>query len=212
MLKPKTVPLAFFAVLAVISIATLFGPEEKSLGSNVRVVYLHGAVVLAAEFTFIAAGLTGAAGLLAHYIQSLSRHENTFHRWSAALGRTGIVLWLVYIPLSLWAMQANWNGLFLSEPRFRFALNFAVIGIFLQVGLWIVNQPVLTSVANLAYILTLRIALANASNILHPPPSPIFSSGRWNIILFFVGLNLLAWLAAYLLTRWFLKLEIKSAS
>jgi hypothetical protein len=35
----------------------LFGPEEKSLGANVRIVYLHGAWVLSAELAFVAAAL-----------------------------------------------------------------------------------------------------------------------------------------------------------
>lgn len=205
MSKLKQLPLAFFAVIAVIALATLFGPEEKSLGSNVRVVYLHGAWVLAAELAFIAAAAAGALGLLARYIKPFAARESSFHRWSAALGRTGIIFWVTYLPLSLWAMQANWNGLFLAEPRFQFAMNFAIVGILLQIGLWIYNKPLLTSLANIAYILALRISFATAENIMHPPPSPIFSSGLWNIILFFVGLNVLAWLAAFLLARWFLR-------
>jgi hypothetical protein len=206
--KIKNFLAAFFIVLAVIALTTLFGPEEKTLGANVRVVYLHGAWVMAAELALIASGLAGAAGLLARWIRPIAKYENAFHRWSAALGRAGLIFWVTYLPLSLWAMQTNWNGLFLAEPRFRFALNFAVVGVLLQVGLWIFHKPVLTSMANIAYILTLRIAFATAENIMHPPPSPIFSSGLWNIIGFFVGLNLLAWLAAYLLSRWFLELEL----
>ena len=207
MSKRKLSPIvAFAAVLIIIAITAFFGPEEKSLGANVRVVYLHGAWVMAAELAFIAAGIAGAAGLLAHLIKTLAVHEGTFHRWSAALGRAGIVFWLAYLPLSLWAMQANWNGLFLAEPRFQFAINFAVVGILLQVGLWVLNKAWLTSAANIAYILALRIVLATAANIMHPPPSPIFSSGLSNIILFFVLINLLTWIAVYFLARVFLPL------
>lgn len=125
-------PLSLF-LISVILIALLaaFGPEEQSLGSNVRIVYLHGAWVLAAELAFLAAGV---AGLLA-----LVSRKDLFHNWSAALGRTGILFWVTYLPLSLWAMQTNWNGLFLAEPRFRLALIFAVTGVLLQIGLWLVS-------------------------------------------------------------------------
>jgi hypothetical protein len=173
----------------------LFGPEEQSLGSNVRIVYLHGAWVLAAELAFLVAGLAGLIGLVSK--------KDSFHNWSAALGRTGIVFWVTYLPLSLWAMQTNWNGLFLAEPRFRLAMIFAVTGVLLQVGLWLFGIPWLTSLANIAYIITLRVIFASAQNVMHPPPSPIFSSGLWNVIAFFVGLNILAWVAGYFLTRWF---------
>ena len=182
-----------------IALLTLFGPEEKSLGSNVRIVYLHGAWVLAAEAAFITAALAGLLGLILR--------KDIFHAWSAALGRTGIIFWLTYLPLSLIAMQANWNGLFLAEPRFRIAMIFAVTGILLQTGLWLFNIPWLTSLANILYIIALRVIFATAQNIMHPPPSPIFNSGLWNIILFFIALNFLAWIAGYFLTRWFLLLK-----
>ena len=197
--KTKSPLLFFFITLAVIVLLTLFGPEEKSLGSNVRIVYLHGAWVMTAEVAFIAAALAGLLGLVLK--------KDLFHAWSAALGRTGIIFWLTYLPLSLFAMQANWNGLFLAEPRFRMAMIFAVTGLLLQAGLWLFNINWLTSLSNILYIIVLRVVFATAENIMHPPPSPIFSSGLWNIILFFVGLNLLAWVAGYFLTRWFLNLS-----
>jgi len=197
----KTKPPLFYFSLTVIVIAllTLLGPEEKSLGSNVRLVYLHGAWVLAAEVAFIAAAIAGLLGLVLR--------RNIFHAWSAALGRTGIVFWVTYLPLSLFAMQANWNGLFLAEPRFRIAMIFAVTGVLLQLGLWLFNISWLTSFANILYIVALRVVFATAQNIMHPPPSPIFNSGLWNIILFFVGLNILAWVAGYFLTLFFLALH-----
>ena len=199
MTKTKSPLIYFLITVIVIALLTLFGPEEKSLGSNVRIVYLHGAWVMTAEVAFIAAALTGLLGLLLH--------KDIFHAWSAALGRTGIVFWLTYLPLSLIAMQTNWNGFFLAEPRFRLAIIFAVTGVLLQLGLWLFNIPWLTSLANILYIITLRVVFSTAQNVMHPPPSPIFNSGSWNIIIFFVVLNILAWVAAYFLTRWFLTLK-----
>jgi len=199
MTKTKS-PLLYFSITAiVVALLTLFGPEEKSLGSNVRIVYLHGAWVLAAEVAFIAAALAGLLGLLLR--------KDIFHAWSAALGRTGITFWLTYLPLSLIAMKANWNGLFLAEPRFRIAMIFAVTGVLLQIGLWLFNIFWLTSFANILYIIALRVVFATAQNVMHPPPSPIFSSGLWNVIIFFVALNMLAWVAGYFLTRFFLTLK-----
>lgn len=191
-------PLTLFLIsLIVIALLALLGPEEQSLGASVRIVYLHGAWVLAAEAALLAAGLAGLIALL-------TRRE-TFHRWSAALGRTGIFFWLTYLPLSLWAMQSNWNGLFLAEPRFRLAAIFAVTGILLQIGLWLIDTDWITSLANILFILILRVSFATAENVMHPPPSPIFNSGNLVIIGFFLALVFLALLAAYFLTRVFLK-------
>lgn len=191
----------FITVIA-IALLTLISPEERSLGANVRIVYLHGAWVLTSEIAFIFAALAGLLGLILQ--------NDIFHAWSAALGRTGIVFWVTYLPLSLFAMQSNWNGLFLAEPRFRLAMMFAVTGILLQIGLWIFNISWLTSLGNIIYIVVLRVIFSTAENIMHPPPSPIFNSGNYVIIGFFIGLNLLALLAAYFLTRFFMTIKSNS--
>jgi len=193
----------FFLTVIVIALLALFGPEEKSLGANVRIVYLHGAWVLSAEVAFLAAALAGLIGLITR--------RDAFHNWSAALGRSGIFFWVTYLPLSLWAMQSNWNGLFLSEPRFRLAVTFAVTGVLLQLGLWLVNTGWITSVANIVYIVVLRVVFATADNVMHPPPSPIFNSGNYIIIGFFLALIILTLVAAFFLAQWFLTFSRKTA-
>lgn len=197
MTKIKSPLTLLLFTVSVIALMAFLGPEEKSLGANVRIVYLHGAWVLTAEIAFFAAAFIGLFGLLLR--------KDVFHTWSAALGRTGILFWLTYLPLSLYAMQANWNGLFLAEPRFRLAMTFAVTGILLQLGLWLFNINWLTSLGNVFYIIALRVSFATAQNIMHPPPSPIFKSGNYFIIVFFIGLNLLAWIAGFFLTCWFVE-------
>lgn len=214
-------PLSLFLISVIlIALLALFGPEEQTLGANVRVVYLHGAWVLAAELAFLAAGLAGLVALVGYVIPQIKYYSpfrseyivrklggDNAHNWSAALGRTGIFFWVTYLPLSLWAMQTNWNGLFLSEPRFRLALIFAVTGVLLQIGLWLINMDWVTSLANVVFIVVLRLVFAGADNVMHPPPSPIFNSGNFAIIGFFLALILLSLLAAYFLTRVFLKVK-----
>ncbi len=199
MSKLKSPLTLFFITVIVIALLALFGPEEKSLGSNVRIVYLHGAWVLTAELAFLAAGLAGLIALITG--------RDRFHKWSAALGRTGIFFWVTYLPLSLWAMESNWNGLFLSEPRFRLAVIFAVTGLLLQLGLWLINTNWITSIANIIFIIILRVIFATARNVMHPPPSPIFNSGNYAIIGFFLALIVLTLVAAYFLAKVFLNIN-----
>ncbi|MDI6770883.1 MAG: hypothetical protein QMD04_14580 [Anaerolineales bacterium] len=195
--KPGSPFVWFILIVLFIAVFTYFGPEEKSLGDNVRIVYLHGAWVLSAQINILAAAVMGLIGLL-------TRRESA-QRWSQALGRTGIIFWVTYLPLSLWAMQANWNGLFLAEPRFRVAVIFAVAGVLLQIGLALIDKLPWTSLANLAYAISLNFVLNEAGNVLHPPPSPIFSSGNLRIEIFFIVLILLTLLASWQLTRWWLR-------
>jgi hypothetical protein len=185
--------------LAGIALLTAFGPAEKTLGANVRVVYLHGVWVWAALAGFLLAGLAGLAGLLTR--------RDSLHHWSRALGRTGLLFWITYIPISMWAMQTNWNGLFLAEPRFRLAVIFAVGGLLLQAGLALMEAPIWASLGNLLYLVALLVALRTTQNVMHPP-APILNSDAWRIQVFFGVLFLLTLFAAWHVARWWHEREL----
>ncbi|HUS85156.1 MAG TPA: hypothetical protein VMX56_08415 [Anaerolineales bacterium] len=183
----------FLLAIIVIAIASFFGPSERSLGSNVRLVYIHGAWVWTALIAFGAAAASGLIGWL------LSRPS--LHLWSSALGQAGIIFWTTYLPLSLWTMQANWNGLYLSEPRFRIGIDFAVIGILLQLAILIVRIPRYNSLINMGYFTALWFTLARTEQVMHPP-SPILSSNSLEIQLFFFTMVGLCVFALWGLTHW----------
>lgn len=195
----KRSPLIWFGVtLALIAGFTLLGPAEKALGTNVRVVYLHGAWVWAALAGFFASALLGLVGLLLQRVN--------LQHWSRALGRSGLFFWITYLPISMWAMQTNWNGLYLAEPRWRLALVFAVGGLVLQVGVALIENPAWAAAADVAYFMALVLALVNTENVMHPP-SPILDSDAARIQLYFAGLLLLTLLAAGLFAWWLFRLE-----
>jgi hypothetical protein len=186
-------------VLGLIAVAgiTLISPPEATLGANVRIVYLHGAWVWASLATFIAAAVVGLIGLI-------TRRQN-LHQWSRALGRTGLLFWITYLPISLWAMQSNWNGLFLAEPRWRFAMIFAITGILLQLGLSFL-PAIWSSVGNIAYIIALFFVMRSTENVMHPP-GPMLESEFGRIQIFFMILTGLLIFAAWQVTRLFKNLE-----
>jgi hypothetical protein len=190
----------FWLCLILLSMALLvsLGPAEKSLGVNVRVVYLHGAWVWTALAGFVAAGLVGGAALLTR--------RSTLYAWSAALGRTGLLFWITYLPISLWAMQTNWNGWFLAEPRWRLAAIFAVSGFLLQAGLAVLRQPWAYAAGNLAFVFALLVMMNTTEDVLHPS-SPIFSSDSRLIQFYFIALLGLTLAAGWQVTRWWLRLE-----
>ncbi len=188
----------FGITLLAIGIFTTFGPTEHSLGTHIRIVYLHGAWVWASLAGFLAAGVFGGLGLLTRRI--------IFHSWSEAFGRTGIIFWISYLPLSLLAMQSNWNGLFLAEPRWRLALAFSITGILLQTGLMLIHKPVFTSAFNLVYFGALISTLVQTPNVMHPA-SPILNNDAWRIQIYFLGLVLLVLMAVWQMARWWYKGE-----
>ncbi len=168
--------------LTAIALFTAFSPLEKTLGVNVRIVYLHGAWVWAALAGLLLAGLVGLLGLLLR--------RKVLHAWALALGRTGLLMWVLFLPQSLYVMQANWNGLFLDEPRFRVPLNLAIVGVLLQIGLAFFPVGKWTSLGNLIYSAVVMVVMSSMQTVLHPQ-SPIFTSGEWQILFFFLALLIL---------------------
>ncbi len=189
----KVSPLIWLLIFSLlIAVLTAIGPAEKTLGANARVVYLHGAWVWTALAYFAAAAISGLAGWA---VKSIS-----IHYWSRALGRTGLLFWITYLPVSIWAMQTNWNGLFLAEPRWRLAMIFAISGLLLQLGVTLLENPAWASLANILFFSTLVIALQSTENVMHPP-SPILTSDASRIQLYFAGLVILMFLAAWQVAR-----------
>jgi hypothetical protein len=187
-------PLGLAAMLLVLALAIAsVGPGERSLGDNVRLVYLHGAWVWAALLGLGAAAGCGAIGLVTR--------RAAWHDWSRAFGLAGVAFWVTYLPISLLTMQMNWNGLFLQEPRWRIGLDFALVGIGLQVAWKLLDRPAWTSVGNLLYFVALLMTLAGAEQVMHPP-SPIAASGSTAIQAFFLALLAVMLAAEWQLARW----------
>ena len=190
--RVKNTWIALALTVIAITVITLFGPTERTLGENLRLVVLHGAWVWAGKLLFAAAALAGQFGLILP--------KTWWSNLSLALGRTGLLFWLTYLPMSLLVQLQNWGGIFWDEPRWRVPFTFGVVGLLLQLGLWVLNQPRLTNVANLAFGVALWWQLGGITNILHPD-SPIFGSGASGIQLFFIALLVLTLLSGALVTR-----------
>jgi hypothetical protein len=188
----------FWFVLALLTTAALtaLGPDEQALGASAPIVYLNGAWMLTAEVALALSATTGFFGILFR--------KKRVHSWSVALGRTGLFFWVIYLPLSVWAIQADWNALFVSESRFRLEVIMAAIGILLQLGLTVWSHPTFTSLFNVLFFVALWISLSRTPFILHPSSSPVFIPGILSLQLFYIGILFLTMASAYFMTRWWL--------
>ena len=87
-LQPMRVKLSppLFLVISLLFMLTLvaFGPAERSLGTGVRLVYLHGAWVWSALISFAATAVVGILGLASRKV--------ALQRWSLSLGRVATLL------------------------------------------------------------------------------------------------------------------------
>lgn len=198
--RRRTGTILLICVLLIL-IITFLSPPERSLGSNVRLAYLHGAWVWTALIGFVAAGILGIVGLY-------SRRKST-QRWSISIGQAATIFWFTYLPLSLLTMQQNWNGLFLDEPRWRVGLDFALIASLFQFAILLFKDERLGSALNIFFILALSWSLAQTEQVMHPP-SPILNSDAQLIRLFFIALLGLCLLSGYMLTNLLHTLQTES--
>jgi hypothetical protein len=170
-------------------------PLDRVLGTSVRVVYLHGAMVWVALLGFTAAGLTGLA--------AWPLRRDRLHAWSVGLGRSATIFWLMGLLLSLAAMEISWNGLFLAEPRWQFMLRFGIAAVLLQIAVTLVGRPAVGSAVNLLFIVLLAAGLSATPLVMHPS-SPVFSSGSSAIRASFLAILTTATAAAAVLS-WLLR-------
>ncbi|MCC6148320.1 MAG: hypothetical protein IT308_12240 [Anaerolineaceae bacterium] len=202
--KPVYAAVWIAATLAAIVLAAVFTPLEQTLGANLRLILVHGAWAWAGLTFFALAALAGLAGLAAFIV---GRKEAAgLGRGSRALGWTALTFWLTYLSVSLWVMQANWGGFFFDEPRWRIPFTFAVVGVLLQIGLAMVERPVLTMGANLLFGGALWFSLLGSQTILHPE-SPVAQSGARSIQAIYGLLLGLMLLLGLQITLVFLKLD-----
>ncbi len=189
----------FLIMLMIILLLVSIGPSEQTLGSNVRLVYLHGAWVWTALIGFAAAAIFGLAGLVIE--------KERVQRNAISFGQAATLFWVSYLPLSMWTMQANWGGLFLEEPRWRMALDFAIVAVLIQVSILVIKNARVGGMLNFIYFLILVLRLSQTEQVMHPP-SPILTSDSLIIRAFFFILLFGCLLAGYLPSR---RLEKKAS-
>lgn len=179
----------------------LFSPPERTLGENLGFIYLHGAWVWTGIITFSISALAGLGALVAR--------NNPLHSLSRASGWSRMFFWITYLPMSLAVMKINWNGFFFDEHRWKIPFTFAVIGLLLQVGAYLINTHWFTSLTNLFFGSALLFNLINLDSVLHPE-SPVASSGSPGIKMVFTVLLLVTLLMSMvIMSNWLLSFSHK---
>ena len=173
-------------ILAVAVLAFAWAaPNDVTLRGTSKVVYIHGALVWTSMLTLTAAGGVGLAALAT----MLLKRDNAMHAWALALGRTGLIFWIAYIPVSMLASRMAWNAVFLAEPRYTTAFRVLAVAIIVQVIVFLFNRPAISSGLHVVQAVVLWAMLLTTPSVLHPD-NPILRSVP--SIQFFFGLMILA--------------------
>jgi len=188
-------PLVAAGFLGVLALCVILAPAEAQLGQLIKLVYVHGALVMVGMATFSAAGGLGLAALVVR--------RRIWYNGTRAAGLAALIVWIVYILSSMavtgltWGQVIAWN-----EPRVRASALILVAAIVLAVVTRLVGHRDFTAMVNLVMGILPWVLVRRAEAIRHPL-DPIGGSQSASIQAFFVlivlavaglALTLIAWL------------------
>ena len=168
-------------------------PEEATLGTGIRTVYIHVALTWTGMAGFILAGLLGLAVLITG--------NEKLVRWMQTLGWTAFGFYVAGVAMSAIASRVNWGGIFWQEPRMAAAFkSLAVATIIMVLNMWIPQVRVRGLLQAIIPVVVAWITYT-APKVLHPS-NPIFSSEATGIQFAFIAMFLLfASIAAWIVWR-----------
>ncbi len=187
-------PLAILITLGFIVGAAFLAPIEKTIGSNIRLIYVHAAWVWTGKLAFGLSAIVGLLGLV------LFTRKKLVHL-SRAIAYTALFFWVTYLPMSLIVMQVNWGGFFFDEPRWRVPFLLGIIAVLLQAGLWVFNNDRMIVAGNFLFGVALWWQLGGVENILHPD-NPIGTSDSTAIMGSYTLILILTIILGAQLTLW----------
>ena len=170
------------ALLLGVALMIVFAPEERTLGSGIRSVYLHVGLIWTGLFGFAMTAVLG--------IGILFTEKPLWWRWFSPVSWVALGFYAAGIFMSMVASADNWGAVFLQEPRMAASLNgLAIATIVLILGSW-QPWPRLRGALAASIIFVLLWLNLRAELVLHPP-NPIANSNATPIQLTFLLVTIL---------------------
>lgn len=202
--RNRILPACTAVLLGLGALWLILAPAESRLGQVVKLVYVHGALVMVGLVMFSLAGLLGLAALIIR--------RAAWYRGSQAAGLTALVTWGAYVLSSMAVTGLTWGQLIAwSEPRVRATAMILAAAVVLAVVARLVGHPDFAAAVNVIMGVVPWILVQRAEAIRHPI-DPIGGSGSTSIQGFYVLIVLnVAGLVAVLLAWVWLGMEMKEA-
>jgi len=186
--KRSAIPSTMLALAVVSALILLAIPPEATLGSAIRPVFLHGALVQTGLVTFAAAGVAGAIALV------VARERA--YRISTSGQVTATLVWIAYIVSSMVATYIAWGvAIAWYEPRVQASAKVLGASLLCLLLCRVIRDPRLSAVANGA-LAVLAWVLVKGTSVLQHPLDPIGTSASLTYRALFAAL----WLVLVLLT------------
>lgn len=193
-------PLFALGLSSLLLLWVVLAPAEARLGNLIKLVYVHGALVMVGLGTFSVAGLLGLVALI--------RQRPVWHHGTHAASTAALIIWVLYVISAIavtglaWGQWIAWN-----EPRVQVTFMILLAALALALVARLVAHPNFTALTNLAMGIAPWIATRQAEVIRHPV-DPIGGSESASIQIFYLLIVLtVAGLAATLIAWLWLKPE-----
>ncbi len=181
-------------LMAALALLLWLSPAENTLGSAVKLVYLHGALVRTAMALF---AISLPVNLLA-----LVSGRPRWQSWGWALTWGAVIIWLAHTLMSMLTTYATW-GVFIAwfEPRTRFTFNLAAVSLIVLLAAWLIDHPRFTALA-FALLAGVTLGLLPGLGLVQHPLDPIGTSSSGAIRSFYAAIMLVSLGLGGLLTVW----------
>ncbi len=193
--RNRALPLTAAGFLCLLGVCVILAPAEAQLGQLIKLVYVHGALVMVGLAAF---SVAGGLGLVALVFRRRVWYNGT---WAAGLA--ALVVWIVYILSSMAVTGLTWGQVIAwDEPRVRASAMILLAAVVLAIVARLVGHRDFTALVNLVMGIVPWILVSRAEAIRHPL-DPIGGSQSTGIQLFFglivvavagLALTLIAWL------------------
>ncbi|NLF12093.1 MAG: hypothetical protein GX597_09930 [Anaerolineaceae bacterium] len=204
-LKGRLLPLLAGVLGLLLIVWVVAAPAESRLGSVVKLVYVHGALVWAGLLTFSLAGFLGLVALALRLSGPATGRAAPWLRGARSAGLAALVVWIVYVLSSMAVTGLTWGQwIAWGEPRVRATAAILVAALALNVVVRLVDHPDLTALVQVLMGIAPWVVVSRAQAIRHPV-DPIGGSTSTSIQGFYLlivvtvialALTLVAWLWA----------------
>ncbi len=182
----------------------VLAPPEARLGNLIKLVYVHGALVMVGLATFSVAGVLGLIALIAR--------RPVWYRGTRAAGTAALIVWVLYVISAVvvtglaWGQWVAWN-----EPRVRATFMILLAALALALVIRLVAHPDFSALVHVVMGVAPWIVTQQAEVIRHPV-DPIGGSESAAIQVFYLLIVLtVAGLAATLIAWIWLRSERDAA-
>ncbi|HEY3375092.1 MAG TPA: hypothetical protein VGK02_08535 [Candidatus Aquicultor sp.] len=168
--RSKKALIATFGLILLAVILALIAPEEKTLGSYIRLIYIHAAVTWVGMLMFAISGLYALLLFFGFLLDKSAAHgiKDVVVAWSSASQVTAIWFWTASVVLGSFAARLTWGGNWWIEPRLRVAAFILVLAFVIYQLRQMIANVMFKAALNLSLPVASVILLASTGKLVHP--------------------------------------------